>query len=292
MTRRRLSTSLTPVSLPLFLLFQLCFTAQGQSVALPAALHLEGAPNFRDIGGLQTADGRRVRSGRLFRSGQLASLTAADYAALAPLGIRVVFDLRSEGERADAPTKWRGSPAPEFVAAPMGFGAMPVNASQADMMRQFAATLKTPDDARAMMTGGMAELTDSGRAEMAKILLRLSEGGAPAVVHCTAGKDRTGLFTAVLLTILGVPHDRVMEDYLRSNRALASGGALPPGTQLPLDPQILRPLMAVEPDYLEASFRRIGDQWGSFDEYRRKGLGVTDAEAEKLRAMLLEAVIR
>lgn len=270
-----------PPALPLLFL-----VAAGLSAQTPP-VHLTGAPNFRDIGGLQTSDGHTVKSGILFRSGQLSALTAADYAVLAPLGIRAVFDLRTDGERAGAPTHWTASPAPEFVPASLQFGSLPTNLPTADMMKQLAATLHTEDDARAMMTNGMAGLVDSGRSQLGGILARLASGSQPAIVHCTAGKDRTGLFTAILLSILGVPREQILRDYLRSNANLASGGALPPGTQLPLDPRIMKPMMTVEPGYLEASFRQIDANWGSFDEYRRKGLGLTDAQVTRLKALFL-----
>lgn len=250
-------------------------------------VRLEGAANFRDIGGLTASDGRAVRSGKLYRSGQLATLTPADYGVLSSLHIREVFDLRTDGERDAAPTRWIGSPVPELVAAPMSFSATPAGVPMEEMMRQLAARLRTEDDTRAMMTGGMAELADSGRAQIGRLLIRLT-GGGPAIVHCTAGKDRTGLFVAVLLTILDVPRDRILGDYLRSNDVAEAGMTLPPGMQLPLDPKILRPMMGVEPGYLEASFRQIEKSWGSFDSYRRRGLGLTDDHVAQLKAVFLQ----
>lgn len=264
-------------------MFQFVCNVSGQT----PEIHLEGAKNFRDIGGLTTADGHKVRFGRLYRSGQLATLTEADYTVLSSLHIREVFDLRTDGERTSAPTHWTGSTAPELVAAPMNLGIAPGNVPLDELIRQFAGKVRTEEDARALMTGGMAELADTGHEQAGMVLARLAHGG-PAIVHCTAGKDRTGLLVAVLLTILDVPRDQIMKDYLRSNDAMRSGMSLPPGIQLPFDPRILRPILSVEPGYLEASFQQIDKTWGSFDNYRRKGLGLTDEQVKQLKAAFLE----
>ena len=261
--------------------------AEARKKAAPV-LTLTGAPNFRDIGGLPTSDGHTVRSGKLYRSGQFTHLTESDYRTLSTLGIRVVFDLRTDGEREESRTRWIGSPAPELVSSSIGFGATPGDVPIGEMLRQNAAALKTEQDARALMIDGMAELIESGRSQMSAILSRLSAGDVPAIVHCTAGKDRTGLFTAILLTMLGVPRDRIVEDYLRSHAAMSAAGALPAGMQSLLDVKILRPLMTVEPAYLEASFDRIDMAYGSFDEYRRQGLNVTDEQLADLKAIFLE----
>jgi protein-tyrosine phosphatase len=156
------------------------------------------------------------------------------------------------------------------------------------MFRQIAEKLHTEADARAMMTEGMADLTETHAAQLGRVLARLSANATPAIVHCTAGKDRTGLTTAVLLTILGVSKDVILQDYLRSNAAMKSGAALPPGMTLPLDPAILKPLFSVEPAYLEAAVARIERQWGSFDNYRRKGLNLSDEQVARLKSIFLE----
>ena len=181
------------------------FLCASSSVAQTPAIHLAGAPNFRDIGGLATADGHTVRSGRFYRSGQLAALTGDDYATLSALGIRAVFDLRTEGERAESATRWTGSPTPETIGTPIVFGTVPGNLPLADLLRALASKLKTEDDARNLMIGGMAGIAESGRIQIGRVITRLSEGTEPAIVHCTAGKDRTRLLTAVLLTISAFP---------------------------------------------------------------------------------------
>jgi len=258
------------------------------ATAQTAPVRLSGAPNFRDIGGLPTADGRTIKAGVVYRSGQLSGLTAEDYAALAPLGIRVVYDLRTDGERAGAPTRWSGSPAPDLVSAPMAFGTLPVNLPLPELLKQLAERIHSEQDARALMETGMTELVETGRGQLGKVLAGIAAGTGAAVVHCTAGKDRTGLLMAVLLSILEVPHDRIVQDYLQSNVRLASGGALPENLKSPIDPQFLRPLTSVDAAYLEGAFEKIRRDYGSITEYRRRGLGLSDEQARQLRSRLLE----
>lgn len=267
-----------------FLLLSLCLGLPAQT----KPVHLAGAPNFRDIGGFATAGGKHVRSGLLYRSGQLSALTDADFAVLQPLGIRTVFDLRTDGERTAAPTTWKSQSAPQFVAVPMTFGTLPGNLPMAEMLKSLLAKVKTESDSRDMMTQGMADLAISSSKDFGRVLASLSAGSGPAIVHCTAGKDRTGLFTAILLKILGVPETDIMSDYLRSNEAMKSAAALPAGMQLPFDPRILGPLMSVEPGYLLASFTKIQSTYGSFDNYRRDGLQLTEEQTAKLRKLFLE----
>src|SRR5262249_47416616 len=136
-------------------------------------LPLEGAKNFRDLGGYQTTDGRYVRWGRVFRSGALANLTANDYARLSGLGIQVVCDFRSDREREAAPTVWQGSEAPQFLTLAMlpRIDALPKTGTALD---RFAAIYRSYAlDAADGYAGAFATL---GRA------------GAPVLVHCSAGK--------------------------------------------------------------------------------------------------------
>jgi protein-tyrosine phosphatase len=254
---------------------------------------LRGAPNFRDIGGINTSDGKTVRSGAIFRSGELNHLTEADYQALSPLGIRYVFDLRTDKERAAAPTAWKGG-APAIVAVPVGFAA---GADPADGMKQFFAQGADPAHAAAAMKAITVQIALDGAPAIGDILRRLSQGEEPAVIHCTAGKDRTGVVTASLLLILGVPEETVYEDYVRSNdavpavmaglRAAAAAGTGVPSTVSSLPPETLKVLMGVDRAYLAAAFNAIDAKYGSFNAYVAQGLQLTPDEIASLKRRLL-----
>jgi protein-tyrosine phosphatase len=228
-------------------------------------LPLEGASNFRDLGGYRASGGRYVRWGLVYRSGHLANLTAQDYEYLKSLGIRLVCDVRTEAERLRSPTHWMG-PAPDFLSTQIE-------------------------------SGGYDRYVNDYASQYGTILRRLAAGELPAVEHCSSGKDRTGVFSALLLTALGVPRDVVIEDYLRTTEYVLSAGSIEKTTadlqrllQLPQRPDAayVRARMTTKLETLEAAFDSINRIYGSFDGYRRNGLKLSDADLAMLRQRLLE----
>lgn len=169
---------------------------------------LDGAPNFRDLGGLPTLDGGRVRHGVLFRSGGLEELSTADVAYLVDeLGLRTVFDLRSPDDRETA-GPLAGTNV-EVVSTPIVRDGSPT-----DVRRPMR-----PDgrvDVTLVYTMLLARSADS----IATIVHRLVDGAAPVLFHCAAGKDRTGVLAAVLLEAVGVSREAVIEDFMRTGPAL------------------------------------------------------------------------
>ena len=228
-------------------------------------LPLEGAVNFRDLGGYPASDGRYVRWGLIYRSNHLANLTAKDYEYLKSLGIRLVCDVRTEGERLRSPTRWVG-PAPAFLSTPIDPG------SYDRYVNDYAPQYGT-------------------------ILRRLAAGDLPAVEHCSGGKDRTGVFSAILLTALGVPRDVVMQDYLLTTEYVLDAGSIEKTTadlqwllQLPQPPDAayVKARMTTKPETLVSAFETINRIYGSFDGFRRSGLKISDTDLAMLRQRLLE----
>jgi protein-tyrosine phosphatase len=247
-------------------------------------IELEGAPNFRDLGGYATADGRRVRPGRLYRSGVLSDLTDADVALLDSLGIATVVDLRSRDEIASRPNR-----------LPARVATVEVPVTDVSLSPTvIAAKLEVGDTdglgAEMLLTGNRAFAREL-RATFATVLrLAIDADRRPIVFHCTAGKDRTGFASAMVLLTLGVPRDTVVDDYLFSNACLAERHAAileRAGARIP-DLEPLRALLEVRREYLEAGLDAILDDHGSFDTYARDALGITDAERERFQAELLD----
>jgi len=251
-------------------------------------LDLQGAYNFRDVGGYRTANGKTVKREMIYRSEALAQLTDRDYEQLAALKIKVLCDFRGDDEKQRAPTKWRGS---EVEMFPQPIEARSSSPWIAKLMQGGSAS-----ELKAMMTGLYGQFVTTNAPSYQRLMRRITDGGLPVLYHCSAGKDRTGVFTALLLRVLGVPKATVMEDYLLTNRyvltekAMATMAASMKGygmTSIP-SAEALKPLLAVEPEYLEAVFATIDKEHGSFDAFRRQALGLSDAEVRQLRKKLLQ----
>lgn len=258
-------------------------------------LPLEGTPNFRDLGGYETTDGRFVRWGLLYRSGVLTQLTNRDFAYLTPLGIRVVCDFRTSQENATNPEIWIPNLAVQHVSLPIGSGTNKKDAMAA--WTDFLKTNPSPEQMKAHMTAAYGEFALTNAPEYAKVFAELKQEDLPLLFHCTAGKDRTGVFSALLLLTLGVPEKTVLEDYAltdkyllhamsdEATRKMLANASNP--TLARLSPDQRRVMMAADPDYLRSTLRRINEKYGSFDRYRREALGVSDDDMRKLRARLL-----
>lgn len=253
-------------------------------------LPLEGAKNFRDLGGYRTSEGRYVRWGLVYRSNYLANLTAKDAEYLHNLGIRLVCDFRAEGERTRAPDHWTGT-APEYFSVPVGPNRDGM-ITQEELKRRVATiSAQTKDSVRGY------DYAISDAAQYGKILRRIAGGDLPAVEHCTSGKDRTGVFSAILLMALGVPRDVVIQDYLLTNQYLLGPDSIEStradlqrifGLAKPLDTATVKTIMTAKPETLEATFDNITKTYGSFDNYLREGLNISESELAALRKILLE----
>jgi len=271
---------------------------QSQSPAVASAhsrfVPLQGQSNFRDFGGYRTADGKQqVRWGELYRSGSLARLTDDDYAAVARLRIAAVVDLRALSERAAEPTRWRGGTIDAYAKDYIS-----------DTDQALGKVLMSPGVSPQAVQAAMAEfyrqMPEQFADQYAEIFHRLAARNQPLLIHCTAGKDRTGLAAALVLLTLGVQRETVLSDYALTDQAaslMAAASAQPPASgedpyaflrRLPAT--LVTPLMRADPAYLQAAFARIEADYGSVDAYVQKRLGVTNAELALLRARLLEPV--
>ncbi len=243
-------------------------------------IDLEGCYNFRDLGGYPTEDGARVRWRLLFRSDALHHVTPADVSRIVgEFAIGEIVDLRSTGELR---SEGRGLLAEEAAR----FHHLPLFDSEVS-----EDTL--PDETRQAAEYTLADryflMAEYAREPIARVIGTLADSTAPAVYHCAAGKDRTGVISAVLLSLLGVCDEIIVADYAASqenlddiiDRLLASEGyqemleALPPET------------LHAEPETMVSLLERIRARYGSMHGYAR-GIGVSDASIERLRGRLLE----
>lgn len=251
---------------------------------------LEGAHNFRDIGGYATEDGRRVRWGLFYRADSLGSLSDADLDRIRALGIKLVCDFRSAEEKAEDPDRLPAADAPELLELPI----LDESFSPSAFREQITSGQLGDTDLRELLIEGNRLFATRYAPRYRAMFERLADPASlPAVVHCTAGKDRTGFAAALLLRSLGVPEETVYEDFLLTNHYTAAEiertlWIIRFASLFRTDPERVRPVLGVERAYLEAAFEAIHEGYGSFDAYRREALGLDDAEAEAFRRFALE----
>jgi protein-tyrosine phosphatase len=259
-----------------------------------ASLGIASAPNLRDLGGWATRDGGRVRRGLVYRSAQLTRLVGADSLAFAQLGIRTVYDLRTSLERGMMADRLPDGT--DYMVADVLAG------SSAAAPAQLLAVLSNPTSANAMLGGDktLALFTQAYR-EIVSLPSALDGFGRlfrdlgdeqrrPVLFHCATGKDRTGWAAAALLMLLGVPHDDVMNEYMLTNAALLP--SLEPVfdqfRQAGGDPDLLRPVLGVEPAYLETALDEMRLRFGSVEGYFDVGLQLGPDAQQALRDALID----
>ena len=244
-------------------------------------LPLTGIHNFRDYGDYAAREGR-LRRGWLYRSAQHRDATEEDLARVDALGLRTVIDLRGESER-------RASPCPRGP----GFAArvLLVPEETAGLAPHLAAArgITSAEEARAAMRANYAGMPF--RPKLLQILLlyfeALEAGDGPSLIHCLAGKDRTGLAVALLQALLGVHPDDVMADYLLTNvagnveaRIAAGAKAIRANYGAQMPDEAVRALMSVECSYLDAALAAIEAEDGGVEAYLANRAGVTAARRD------------
>lgn len=256
-------------------------------------LQLQGVENFRDLGGYAAANGAVTKWGKVFRSGHLAQMSAFDCAQLEPLRVKAVFDLRTPAERKDFPTCWHGQSKPDFHTIDLH----PEDHNPtADLFDQILQGRISRHEVEAHMLEEYARFPFEFQPILALLCERLLEPRRGAlIIHCTAGKDRTGCIVALLLSLLGVPRERVLEDYLLSNEGFAAEQklrAIADKYRRKVEGigeciHALRPLVKVEARFLIAALDAIEREMGSLNNYFEFLLGVDREKADQIRRKLL-----
>jgi protein-tyrosine phosphatase len=240
-------------------------------------LNLAGASNFRDLGGYPASEGRKVRWRQIFRSNHLGHVTEADIRVLRGLGLKSAFDFRGMEERAAAIC------ALEEIAV----HSLPIEPTvQATLRARRANGVPlSSTDALEVMRDSYRHYVRQSTSSYRALFTHLIEDRAPLVIHCTAGKDRTGFACALILHALGVPDEIVAEDYLLTNRFYRRDPAA--SSDLPED--VRQVLASVETSFLAAAFDAIGAEYGDLETYFSDGLGLGARERARLEARYLES---
>ena len=258
---------------------------------------LEKAPNARDLGGYVGAGGRRVRRGLLYRADSLHRLSDADLAVLAGLKLACLIDMRSPHEVESVGQDRLPTPAPaQLISLPLHDPEAKIFVSVGVLLGRSTATeLPVGDSANAAHL--MRQLyrwfvsSPFARRTFAAAVRIIADGEAlPLMFHCTAGKDRTGWLSAILLTALGVDRDQVIADYLMTEQLNAGSNEYlltVLADRMP-DPLAARPLLEARREYIEAAFAEADAIFGGMDGYLRDGLDLDESTLTALRSHLLE----
>lgn len=270
-----------------FSLLVLAFTITGHAQIADSSLRqvkLQGAINFRDLGGYAAADGRHVRWDRIFRSADISKLTDSDMTVLKDKHISSVVDLRGTQESQKAPD--RLNPGMDYILCPAGS-----DNALTDWMKAMA-SIKTEAAGDSMMKSFYTKtefLADRYKPFFAR-LLALPDDKA-LLFHCTAGKDRTGIGAALLLYTLGVAYETIVNDYTATNYYRSAENekmvhALSQSMHIP-EP-VAKGMMGAKREYIEANFDAIRQQYGSIDNFLRGPVGLDDAKIKELKDKFLD----
>jgi protein-tyrosine phosphatase len=238
-----------------------------------------GTSNFRDFGGCATGNGAALVAGRLYRSAHLGNVGAAGADRLAALGVATIIDLRGTAERATAPAAFHDI---RIVPTPIEPAASPRIRALVAEGRADAAAI------RDIMIDNYRRFADEEAPQFGRALSALADScDAPLVIHCTAGKDRTGFLVAIVQALLGVPRDTIFAGYEATNRAWdrAPAAAIP----LPLDPEASEALLAADPVYLATAFATIAARHGSVADFVGTALGGDARAVDRLTERLVAA---
>lgn len=249
-------------------------------------LPLKGVINFRDMGGLMTVDGRRVKKGILFRAAELTGLTEEDKIYLEALNLKYVFDYRDDYEADRKPDPMIGQAKNERIPAQKDLA---VQASSEEMVKREYYKQFTKE----MFTELYTKLPIQNPAyQRLMILLKKTEESLPLVHHCTGGRDRTGVGTMLILMTLGVPYETVMKDFLMSNLTLKDFHNKmfeEAAKDVPEEELIqFKDALLLSENYLQASMDSIVSTYDNFETYLAEEFAITQEIRRKIKDYCLE----
>ena len=254
---------------------------------------LQSIPNFRDLGGLRSTDGRTTKCGMLYRSEGPRLLSQEDAARLRELEFAVICDLRSERERTAYPNNWCKGTTATILNAPV-YADLQASEIPPLTIKPAAATTVAMQVQQLMIKNYQAKPRASAPYLRTVFDMMIDNSRLPMLIHCTAGKDRTGFVVAIILLAIGIPEASVIADYEYTRERIGkrfldvhiaaferSFGFVP-------NEESIAWMNSVDPDLLRAALDSAAAEFGSIDRYIEEAVGLHPPRREKLAALLLE----
>jgi protein-tyrosine phosphatase len=266
----------------LLFLFQLALAHAQVADSAQRKLQLKGAVNCRDIGGYATKDGHHVKWNKLYRSAEMSKLTDSDLLELRQRQISTVVDFRGVEESKRAPDHLNVNM--DYLLCPAGS-----DSSLVGWMKTVS-SLKSGGDSMMISYYGKTEFFAARYKPFFQKLIALPDGQA-ILYHCTAGKDRTGIGTALLLYSLGVPYETILNDYLASNYYRRSENEKMVHSMINgmhMNEDVAWSPVSVKKEYLDATFEAIREQYGSVDNFLKNELDLDQTKIDLIKTKFLQ----
>jgi protein-tyrosine phosphatase len=255
---------------------------------------MESIHNFRDFGGYKTQNGARLKKGLLYRSGDLSKANDADLEQLSSLGIKTICDLRSERERRMEPDRIPVAGAFTFVHIPM----RPIIEYHGRSVRRLLSLMFGRErrmDYVAESHKAYREYATSCLPQLKALFHHIANPeNLPVLIHCSAGKDRTGVVSGLIQLVLGVSVETAMDDYLKTNDNLGKyteeiSRKISKLSYFGVPWKMFTPLFDARADFLNAAFAQVNEEFGAIDGWFRRGLGFSKSEQAALLAIFNDA---
>jgi len=263
---------------------------QGEGAILAERqLSLQGTPNFRDLGGYEAQDGRRLKWGKLYRSSKLSALTDVDISYVRRLGLTLICDFRQVLEQELEPTFLGGEDSHTIASLPVTPG------SSGSFMENLHKGIIAVDDSAGFMEEINRDFVVNQMPQYAEMFQLLLVGDQQLLIHCASGKDRTGFGAALILDVLGVSEEAIVDDYLLTNTYLPVEKEIERLSKefsdhagAAVSEELLRPMLEVRPEYIRACFEEIKKRYESRQHFYETALCLDNSKVAKLKDRYLD----
>ncbi|MDH4039021.1 MAG: tyrosine-protein phosphatase [Gammaproteobacteria bacterium] len=260
-------------------------SAGGEGVILAERqLNLQGTPNFRDLGGYEARDGRRLKWGKLYRSSKLSALTDVDTRYVHRLGLTLICDFRQVVEQQLEPTRLGSESLHVLASLPVTPG------SSHSFIENLHNGIIAVEDAAGFMEEINRDFVINQMPQYAEMFQLLLAGDQQLLIHCASGKDRTGVGAALILDVLGVSEETIVNDYLLTNKYLPINEEVKrlsrefkDRTGAAVSEEVLRPMLELRPEYIRACFDEIKKRYESREHFYESALRLDKLKLDKLK---------